>query len=99
MQEGLAANKALFGTVAVKKPVYAGEIVIAPAIADRAFLTERPGVAAGKVDALRRVRVARQELEALVGIRVHRGIAGIARRGIQEEGGRRGVVAGFAPKA
>ena len=79
--------------------VDAGEIVVAPAVADRAFRAEGAGMHAGKLHALRRARMARQEVEALVGIRIDRGEAGIGRHGIEEARGGIGVVARLAQHA
>jgi hypothetical protein len=99
MQEGLAANIALFRAVAVEQAVDAVEIVTAPGVADLAFLPEGARMIARKLDALRRVRVAGQEVEALVGIGIDRHEAAVARHRIQEPSGRVGIVAGLAEHA
>ncbi len=60
MQERLAADIAFLRAVAVKQPVDAGEIIVAAAIANGSLRTEGAGMPAGKIDALRRARVARR---------------------------------------
>ena len=54
---------------------------------------------ARQLHALRRVGVARQEVEALVAVGINRREAGIGRHGIEETRGRIGIVAGFAQHA
>ena len=63
MQEGVAAHIAFLRRVAVEQAVDAGEegVAVARAGARRA---ELPGMALRQIDALRRVRMAGQEVEA-----------------------------------
>jgi len=54
---------------------------------------------AGKLDALGGIRMARQEVEALIGFGIDRHEAAVRRHGIEEAGSGIGVVAGFAEHA
>ena len=72
MQEGLAAHIAFLRAVAVEQSIYAIEIIIAALVADGTFLAESAGVGAGKLDALGGIRMARQEVEALIGFGIDR---------------------------
>lgn len=54
---------------------------------------------AGKVDALGGIRMAREEVQALVGFGIDRHETAVGRHGVEEAGGGIGIVAGFAEHA
>lgn len=99
MQEGLATYIAFLRAVAIKQAVDAVQIIIAPGVADLTFLAEFAGMRFGEIDALRRARMARQEVQALVGVGVCRHEAAVVFHGIEEAGCGVRVIAGLAERA
>src|SRR5690606_17451763 len=83
MQEGVAAHIAFFRRVAVKQAVYARKegVAIARALPRRAELAR---MALRELDALRRVGVACEKVEAGVGRAADRAEIGIGRHRLQE---------------
>ena len=95
MHEDPAADIAFLRPVAEEQPIDAGEEIVAAPAAD-AFRAEGCGVLARQRDALRRARVGREEVEALVLVRVGGGELAVGGHRLQEPRRGIGVVAGLA---
>ena len=95
MQEGVAADVALLGRIAIEQAVDAREVGVAVA---RAAIAELQGVALRQFDALRRIRMAREEVEAGVGRAADGAEVSVGRHRLQEAGSGGGVEAGLAAR-